>query len=750
MSFDLNIVTDYSSPTNGTSNCSAAFAAFKNDVQGQSGILRIPAHTYFHGGTATYLDRYLFAGIPNLVVEGTGAIFTDLGTSSDYHFGASNAVYQDDAHSARLKTASAGQSYLELVTIGDYTKFIIGDWQLVAGIDMQGIGFPMNPHFFEFVQITAIDSGAGILTLSAPLRYGYKSTWPFFNGGSAFEIDMGGPATVYQLYSGWDIAHDYRGLTVVKTELTRKPTNSGGRSIIYRNTTPTNFDGINPSFHDTFHLIDCDFTAVSMEMDKCINEISMTNCAMNSIYVQSSSVNLMTIESGTTFAGFITGTPKKIVITSSTTSQLSPGAAGFGVAEELVGSDSVISEIAIGGWSYQGGNSYIGDSIGVDAGLNTMSAGIIRIPKSYTAKSVSWAIPGAWCMWQDVNRTCIRIFHILDVWDDATYVYVQTSESGSWPSYDHGGILKIQTHGAPKCTVRGCSSTAPAGTDDGSIVYGLNSAPAGAPLWSYAKKVLHGNTNPYTTSELLGYIWGNLVDLKMDVTTAYTGSVNPAKMQPLGWTDRITNGDGSLGDYIPEINIRLSGQRRMQVIAGTPTASGFQSGDAAYTLPEVPMWLANTSAANMMNDIRSDHGSFALTVEVTTDQGIVPVVVGNSTILSDRVLDLGVAVLASETNALFLCSAAPTDYATALAARLSSKTGAIFNSPVALSGGGRKVVSNAITDGSNLAAGTVGYWAAVDTVNLRLLANGQVIILHSVIPGTKFSLPSFELAIDNG
>lgn len=121
----------------------------------------------------------------------------------------------------------------------------------------------------------------------------------------------------------------------------------------------------------------------------------------------------------------------------------------------------------------------------------------------------------------------------------------------------------------------------------------------------------------------------------------------------------------------------------------------------------------------------------------------------NTTIFSDRVLDFGITIISAECNALFLCSAEPTDYATASSLKLASKTGTIFNSPTAATLG-RKVVSTAITDGSITVDGTVTHWAAVDTSNSRLLAHGPVFQSHTILNGQKFTLPAFSLEIDRG
>lgn len=254
-----------------------------------------------------------------------------------------------------------------------------------------------------------------------------------------------------------------------------------------------------------------------------------------------------------------------------------------------------------------------------------MSGGVIRIPKSYTAQAVSWAVPGTWCMWRDKNRLCIRPFRIMSVTDDATYVYIQTSETRIFPSYDSsaGGKLYIRTHPAPNCTITNCSGTAPAGTDDGGLVYGMSLAPDNLPMRSFARLKFNGNTNPNVQHEAGSFIYGRLVSLSMDVTTEYAGSTNPARMNPLSGADWMTKADGTISNYIPEINIRHPGERTLVVTGGVATPGGAQTGDS-FGLPEDTAFFSNGFDANMEHDIRSDHESFSMTVTIRTDQGLSP------------------------------------------------------------------------------------------------------------------------------
>jgi hypothetical protein len=99
-------------------------------------------------------------------------------------------------------------------------------------------------------------------------------------------------------------------------------------------------------------------------------------------------------------------------------------------------------------------------------------------------------------------------------------------------------------------------------------------------------------------------------------------------------------------------------------------------------------------------------------------------------VLNDRVLDNGLSVLDLECNAIYVCHTQPTNYTEATSTfALGSKAigvGSVFGTPADETTIGRKVASVLVDDGGNAASGTPIAWAAVDTVNSRLLATGPL------------------------
>jgi hypothetical protein len=121
--------------------------------------------------------------------------------------------------------------------------------------------------------------------------------------------------------------------------------------------------------------------------------------------------------------------------------------------------------------------------------------------------------------------------------------------------------------------------------------------------------------------------------------------------------------------------------------------------------------------------------------------------------VGDRVLDNGLAALDNECNAIYACSQEPITYVDAITNyALGNKqlvVGSVFGPPSTIaSGTGRQVTSVAFNGGTVTALGAVAFWAAVDTVNLRLLASGPVANPVLLTPSTTlFGLASFSVAL---
>lgn len=122
-------------------------------------------------------------------------------------------------------------------------------------------------------------------------------------------------------------------------------------------------------------------------------------------------------------------------------------------------------------------------------------------------------------------------------------------------------------------------------------------------------------------------------------------------------------------------------------------------------------------------------------------------------IVNDRVLDYGLDILDTEADQIDIVSADPTTYTEATSTySLGAKNfgvGSACGSPAAASPNGRKVTTAAITDGVASGSDVATGWAVVDTVNMRLLANGDLAAPQTLTSGNPFTLDAFDISIPN-
>ena len=134
-----------------------------------------------------------------------------------------------------------------------------------------------------------------------------------------------------------------------------------------------------------------------MEADKLVTSILISGTTMWGIHFQSSSIDLLSIDTST-FTGNLLGTPKKTVITNSSIAGLYPGAYAFGRSDELDCSNSVIGSMTGREVAYKS----------PDASF-TISNGVIVIPNTLGAVAASWAVPRTNLTWADGDRSSVSI-----------------------------------------------------------------------------------------------------------------------------------------------------------------------------------------------------------------------------------------------------------------------------------------------------------------------------------------------------
>lgn len=666
-----DIVKDFHAICDGKTDAAPAFAAFNKWAVTQTAMVQLTIPSGSVCAFTSYLGQWWTKGIKNLLVIGYGATLTNNGGSGPGFFLGGRGQISDNRHSARLATVAAGSSKVQLLTPTQASMFTVGSYALITGFDLQGIwqapyGYPTNPHWFEYVKVTAVDSNAGIVTFATPLKNTYKSTWPNYNSGNQFEVDAGGPATLYALDPSWDTQVEYRGLTISQEKV---QTYAGGRSVTYRDVKFTGGNCGVPSQNYLWQAINTDMSTCNMEVDKLITTMVLDGVTINHIKVQSSSVDLITIRNSSITSDMI-GTPKKAVISDTRIANFGPGAFAYGRSDEVACTNCVISSFNPAGVfetgfgsnpvqvSYSMSNGVISFPNGTAIlGATNNGAGKVRLTVASTAGLASndrvnvsningtyeanggnklitvidgthvdlpevsfvnayrsggviglyaprWAVPGTNLLWVGAHGTGPN-FRVLDVTQDQNFTYIKTDFPGSFPAYA-GAKLAIRVHPAPKFTCNNCSGSAD--------VVDLNNAPAGAPLYSYSKRTYSALTG--TTAAPRVPLWGALKSAKFNVTSPYsgTGALQFQLSQFNNWP--MMSSPTTVSNFGPGINMAIAGERTVTLTG----VNGMQSQDKLGVPPSPGTLLGASHSGPIFS--AATQSSAQITVELITDQRI--------------------------------------------------------------------------------------------------------------------------------
>lgn len=356
--------------------------------------------------------------IQNAVIWGYGTTFSSLwfGGQGFFTAGVGTGCGVTPTNTTPLiQSANAGDITVTLVTPGDITgNLAVGDQIVVTALANEGIGsFPPSHSFHEHKSITAINAGTGVLTLSSPLQFSYKSTYPSLGGTSPFE---GGPATIYLMEKTYNTVSQYLGMTV--TSVTQS-------NILGKNVTLTDViwsnpsaNGPNPTQSESITLVRNIYPA--SEVDKEIDNLSILGGIIVNTDIQSSSVNNLVIQ-GTTFTGHLNGTPTNTTISNSKMNAIRVGPTCCGQASSIsldnVAFASVLfrgSSTAISAYSFSGGTLTIAKSNAEYTNGNS--------PAIWVPGHKYFAGPG------DGSNSCIpaNTFTVLDVQDAGANVNILT------------------------------------------------------------------------------------------------------------------------------------------------------------------------------------------------------------------------------------------------------------------------------------------------------------------------------------
>lgn len=385
-------------------------------------------------------------------------------------------------------------------------------------------GFPSNFHWFEWLTVASVNSSTHEVCFTTPLQNTYKDTWPRMNAGSQFELDGGGPATMYPVDVEWDTTHVYKDFALVNPQF---QTAAGGRNITWSNVAPTGVHCMIPSQNETYTWVNNATSLCSIESDKLIKTWNITNSPMNQVNIQSSSIDTININGSTIDRWF--GSPKKLNADASTfPTAFTVGTIAYGASDE-----SICTNCTNGAALTGQGDGIRVDSVGQPW---SMSGGVITIPNAYSYSGgnafselqIRYIVPGYYSYWSGgggggASAQVGRFFKVTDVTQDLDNIYVTTTEAGSFPTgaWVTNG-LTLKPHPAPKLTV----SFLP-GSADGALWF--NGCSAQHPMFSCANYTRTGGSSG-TTTTVGPTMWGELTSFTFTNNVPYTNTGS------LSWT----------------------------------------------------------------------------------------------------------------------------------------------------------------------------------------------------------------------
>lgn len=593
----------------GVANDTPAIVAFNDWAQVQTSPITLTcgvgSKTFLFSGADT--DE-LRAGSPAygvsqpLTIVGNGrnsTIFKAPGAHSLFYLGCTPAYKSGNSHfgsvnswTARLVSVGSGSKTLTCKTAGDAAQFSANTYALIGGLDMQSGGDPPNHFYYEFVYITAIDAGAGTITVQDPIVNTYLSTWPNYLGGGipGGAVDRGGPATLYALNPAWNMDVTYRsmqfncgdGQSIVR-----------GRKVAFNDVLWTGGNAPTLSVIQSLNFANCDYSDLGFEVDKWVSEVVIDNSVNMSLSFQSS-VDKIVVKNNSSIKS--NGTPRRMCIeNSSVSSPFFVGTIAFGRTEAIRATNS-----SFGGWAlsplYEPG-----EITGVFTTDYSMSGGVLKINKSLLpAYGVRWAIPGTWCFWALGSFSRYGpMFQVREVWDDATFVYIRTNLTGGFPA----GVTGITVHPCTDAIFSNCTGVSQATNLTNAAAVGFR----GKPMLGWTSTAFNGSNmgvnGTGTTVGLPDMVVGKLVSYTINVTTPYTGAPGTltwAAVQQFA-NNAVVKPDFSFAVWAPFINLRQAGIRVITptqvTFNGTPGTGG--AGDTGMAYPDPNGWLAGALAGGL-------------------------------------------------------------------------------------------------------------------------------------------------------
>lgn len=607
---------------------SAAFARFNTAGRAASGQVTLtipqssPSSVYMTASTTPNVYKWC-RGIPQLKVTWDGLNRPTLAGNIDC--GTFTFPTSSDC-SARIATAKSGDTTLQLLHVADGFKFqpgrtltqndgtvyISGTRGFISALDMQGTGDP-NHFYREFIQFTNVNLSTGLITLVAPLKTQYLSTFPLYNEGGppgpSEATDCGGPATIYIYDASWDAVIEFVGIQFCAPG---NLINGQVRTITFSG--PCKWlGGLGPtqSNNETWTVNGGDLSTCLMEADKNVTTLNIISTAVHVGWFQSASTDNLLIDSTT--MDQLKGTVKNTTVNNSTITTVDLGPTGFGRADTFHASNSTFGAI----------NYLFADQLLPNPPtVYSCVGGRITVTGSFLPR---WAVPGTLVFAVGLQEGAAS-FNVLalsgdgDPFTDASHKFIDTDLKNGWPNIplaSGGTAMFAVPHPAPLITFINCT-----GCDDARDF--SNPGAQGKPAFSYSNRTYAGGAsgavialvNPVYIPTEGPRLWGKIVSVKVTVGVAFTTagalSLNLFGRFVTNANDPLT---GTTTTWIPVVDLKTPGTR-------TITATTFNNLGADNLGPSPGSIFFSGRQIPYINGTVTGGDPGTVTIEVETDQGL--------------------------------------------------------------------------------------------------------------------------------
>jgi len=513
----------------------------------------------------------------------------------------------------KFATADQGDDTVTLLTPAEASAFAVDDYVMVGCLDIQFYGDPPNLDLFQFVKVTAVNTGTGAVTFTPPLEKQYRSDFP----------DNGkfGAARMWQMENTagdpWDIDHTFEGLYIgdgVSTNPDYRYIQYIGKKWTFRD---CDLPGMSQTISESTLLENCNLRTAG-EPDKLVKFAAYDHCQMQALDFQSSSIDTVTLDSCQFSIGLNLGNAKTIYVESCRIPLLSNGSTyGMNRVTTLLNCQIDDTDGPFGPqrlYPSQGG-------VEINGTTSTYSNGVIRLTKATEPNLIFFnTIPGAWVYLPTTAGNFpgnLGVGVVTSLTADATYIYITTTlPFATIPAWAASAIVFQRTGDLKVTNCTGCDQARLMS----SAAEGVLTSHLPQP-WEYAYSVVTGQSS---AQEDVKPDNGTIIRFACNVIRAPVGPVAP-KITFTSFNAVTTTAMDDPKEYKVIIDLSTLGQRTFTTgaLTGLAGTDDVTLAGATQTTLLANRWITNLNwGLNYDPALDAAYESALVEVEMTIGTGV--------------------------------------------------------------------------------------------------------------------------------